>query len=309
MSPALFTETVNAAANSAGAPRLSVLVPFYRDDARALLSAFEREAGDGTEMVLFDAGCPDERLNAETAQAVLACPRPARLVTARSNLGRAGARNALARRARGAWLLYLDADMVLPAGFFARWQEIAGKAEFDAAFGGFDLIAGEAREHRVHAALARAGDVAPAAARTARGASAVCSSNLLVRAGLMRTVPFDEGFTGWGWEDVDWAVRASKAGRLVHVDNPAVHAGLQPVEGLLSKFAAGGANFARFLVRNPEMSALPGARAAALVKRTRLASPVRRLSAAAARSTALPVRLRVLALKLYRAACAAEALS
>lgn len=309
MSPALFSETANDAAQSGPQPALSILIPFYRDDAAKLIATFQAQGESAIEMVLLDDGCPDTDLNAQTAEAVRACPWPARLVTARANLGRAAARNALAHRARASWLLYLDADMALPDGFLARWRTIAERADFDAAFGGFDLPGAPAREHRLHAALARAGDVQTAAERTRRGPTAVCSSNLLVRAGLMKEITFDEGFTGWGWEDVDWAVRAAEAGRLVHVDNPAAHAGLQTADALMDKFEAGGTNFARFLDRNPGMAALPGARAADTMKRLKLGKAVRAISRPVAKLEALPVRARVLALKLYRAACAAEALS
>lgn len=308
MSPALFSEIASTAAQSATQPDLSVLVPFYRDDAAGLIAAFAGQGDGAIELVLLDDGCPDATLNAKTASAVRDCPWPARLVSARTNLGRAAARNALAHRARARWLLYLDADMELADGFLARWRAIAAQADFDAAFGGFEIPENPAPEHGLHAALARAGDVETAEQRTLRGPAAVCSSNLLVRAALMEEIAFDEGFTGWGWEDVDWAVRAAQAGRLVHVDNPAAHAGLQPAGVLLSKFGAGGVNFARFLARHPEMAALPGARAARAMKRLGLAPAIRAMTRPAVRLDALPVRARVIALKLYRAACAAEAL-
>lgn len=308
MSPALITETANAAALTQHVPALSVLIPFYRDDPRDLVSALETQACD-IEIVLIDDGCPDADLNSAVEGRVMDAHLPARLLSARTNLGRAAGRNSLARHARADWLLFLDADMAIEPGFIARWLEIARAADFDAAFGGFDMPAVISGDCAAHAALARAGDVEDAAARARRGASAFASSNLLVSWTLMAGTEFDTGYTGWGWEDVDWAVRAARRARLVHVDNPASHGGLQPVEALLSKFEDGGVNFARFLAAHPDMNALPGAKAARLIRRLGLTRAVTGLTRPAARARALPVKARVLALKLYKAACAAKALS
>lgn len=309
MSPALITETLNEAARAMdAAPALSVLIPFFNDDPSRLIARLDGEGAD-IEILALDDGCPDGLLNDAVKRAVQTAETPARLVTARTNLGRSAGRNVLAARARGTWLLFLDADMEIEAGFIETWLEIARRDDFDAAFGGFELPATIAPEHRVHAVLARAGDIASVEARTRKGPAAVCSSNLLVRRALIEETPFAEDFTGWGWEDVDWALRAARAGRLIHVDNPARHAGLEPVPGLLAKFAAAGPNFARVLSRHGELAGLPAARAARALKSLPGRTLVRALSRGAASSAILPASLRARALKLYRAACAAEALS
>lgn len=289
-------------------PFLSVLIPFHGDDPSALLEALLAQAGPDTEIVLFDDGSPArdafERL----------CAHPgvrggkARTLRSDANLQRSGARNALAEAATGEWLLFLDADMEIPGGFLARWTGLLEKADFDAAYGGYLVPEAKAGQFAVHAALARAGDVDNATARTPRGASAFAGSNLAVRADLMTRVPFDDAYRGWDWEDVDWAVRAAKAGRLTHIDNPAGHGGLQSVDRLLTKFAEGGLNYARFLARHPDQASLPGARLARLLAQWRLFAAVRALAPALSRAQALPVRARVLALKAYKAACAAAAL-
>ncbi|MGY6533418.1 glycosyltransferase family 2 protein [Glycocaulis sp.] len=290
------------------APVLSILVPFHGDDPSALMDALAAQMDGTCELVLFDDCSPDKAPLKALQSRAEALGAAIRVVSSKSNLGRSGARNALCRAARGDWLLYLDADMEVPEGFLARWLDLIRANTFDAAYGGYTLPAEEARLHPVHAALARAGDVISAEERARRGASAFAGSNLVVRASLMTAVPFDENYTGWGWEDVDWAVRASKAARLAHVDNPAGHGGLQSVDRLIAKYAEGGANYARFLARHPEQATLPGARLARLIAQLRLAFAITAITPAMARSSALPVRLRVLALKAYKAACAARAL-
>ncbi|WP_439633887.1 glycosyltransferase family 2 protein [Glycocaulis sp.] len=290
------------------APSLSVLIPFHGDDPSALLDALLAQAGADMEIVLFDDGSPAadvfERLSAHPD----VLDGAVRILRSDTNIQRSGARNALASAASGEWLLFLDADMELPEGFLARWKELLESAEFDAAYGGYLVPETKAGQFAVHAALARAGDVNNAEARAKRGASAFAGSNMAVRSSLMANTPFDESYRGWGWEDVDWAVRAAKAGRLAHVDNPAGHGGLQSVDRLITKFAEGGINYARFLARHPDQASLPGARLARLLAQWRLSGPVQALAPALSRTQALPTRARVLALKAYKAACAAAAL-
>lgn len=288
-------------------PALSILVPFHGDDPSALMTALAAQMDGRAELVLFDDGSPDSAVFDRLTKAATSLPQ-VRVLRSPANLGRSGARNALCKAAKGEWLLYLDADMTLPEGFLARWLELIRAGDFDAAYGGYTLPADAARAHPVHAGLARAGDVISAEEREDRGASAFAGSNLAVRARLMAKTPFDEGYQGWGWEDVDWAVRASKTARLAHVDNPAGHGGLQRVDRLIAKFGEGGANYARFLARHPEQAALPGARLARLIAALRLTGLVMALTPPMARSAILPVRLRVLALKAYKAGAAAKAL-
>lgn len=289
-------------------PFLSVLVPFHGDDPAALLDVLCSEAGDDTEIVLFDDGSPDSSAYERLCTHPAAQEGRARVLRSEINLQRSGARNALAEAARGEWLLYLDADMEIGSGFLTRWIMLMRAGTFDAAYGGYLVAEAPEGAFAVHASLARAGDVDNAAARAVRGASAFAGSNLAVRASLMERVAFDEAYRGWGWEDVDWAVRAAKAGRLAHVDNPAGHGGLQSVDRLLAKFAEGGLNYARFLARHPDQASLPGARMARLLAQWNLFHAVQAMAPALTRMRHLPVRVRVLALKAYKAACAAAAL-
>lgn len=304
----LIEDFANSAAKAApGALRLSVLVPFFNDDPAALLASLAADAPADVEVVLFDDGAPDPALNAAVREAVARASVPARLLTAKLNLGRSAARNRLAARARGRWLLFLDADMRIESGFLAGWLAAIEAARADAVFGGYIPAAPEHRSERLHAALARASDVCGAEDRARQGAFAVCSSNLAVRADAFAACPFEESYSGWGWEDVDWAMSFAHRARIAHVDHPARHGGLEPPSRLLAKFSRSGPNFARLMARHPAYAARKGAQLALRLKRFRLGAPAR-LAGRVAALAPLPLRLRVLGLKLYRAGVAAEAL-
>ncbi len=298
-------ETLNEAARRAPTPLLSVLVPTYRDDPRPLLAALANDGSDEVEVVIYEDGAPDPDLSEALRAAALYATIPVRLITAPVNLGRSAARNRLGELARGGWLLFLDADMRPPGRFVTRWIDILAQTDADAVFGGYEPCAPSSPDTAVHAALAHASDVRSAVERNEIGAVAVCSSNLAVRRSFFAQVPFDEAYSGWGWEDVDWALRAAEAGRVAHADNPAGHGGLETVERLLAKFGAAGPNFARLLARHPDYAQRPGARLALTLRRWRLSDPARAAGAMIARFGLLPARVRALGLKLYRAAAAA----
>jgi glycosyltransferase involved in cell wall biosynthesis len=308
----LIQERANAASKAGpGRFSLSVLIPTYHDDPTALLQALDADAQDatlnGVEILLFDDGAPDAALNAAMGVAVDCCARPARLLTAKANLGRSAARNRLAARARGDWLLFLDADMQIAPGFLNAWLDAIRATNAQALFGGYAPVAAPARAHRLHAALAHASDVKAGAERAQEGAFAVCSSNLAVSAAAFATAAFDEGYTAWGWEDVDWALSFARHFALAHIDNPARHGGLETPDRLIEKFSRSGANFARLMERHPEYAARKGAQLALTLKRRGLTTAARIAGRTAALSP-LPVKARVLGLKLYRAAIGAEAL-
>jgi hypothetical protein len=304
----LIEEFANAAARGGvGAMRVSVLIPFHRDDPTALLHALAIQAPREVEIVLFDDGAPDPALNA-AVRAAAASARPAvRVLTAKTNLGRSAARNRLAARARGAWLLFIDADMAIEDGFLSGWLAQIARTTAKAVFGGYQPAAPASRSERLHAALAHASDVRDAQARSLIGAVAVCSSNLAVHAPAFAERPFDEGFSGWGWEDVDWALTFSKRFPVAHVDQPARHGGLESPPRLLAKFEKSGPNFARLMARHPDYAARKGARLALAIKRLGLIAAARPAGRAAALAP-IPMRLRVAGVKLFRAAVAAQAL-
>lgn len=306
-----YADYSNRAATMASGIQMSVLIPFYRDDPTPLVSALAAEISAHElpiEIVLFDDGEPDPDLNTRIARAVDALPAPARLLTARRNVGRAAGRNRLASAAIGEWQLFLDADMTVAEHFLRTWLEQIETDGFDAAFGGYTADPVQEKSHHLHAALARSSDENSAQCRNEIGATAFCTSNLLARADLMRKVGFDEHFTGWGWEDVDWAVRADQIGELVHIDNPAGHAGWQSPDILLGKFRDAARNYARLLEKHPELAALPGARAARILKAIPGQALLRGVWALMAQSPIAPMKARTTALKLWRASWAADAI-
>lgn len=294
-------------------PRLSILIPFYRDDPSVLLRSLDAQSIDpkAVEIRIMDDGTDDPALTATAQATVDAMSLPTSLVTAPDNRGRSATRNALQEAAKADWVLFLDADMRLDhRDFLSRYLDRIDADDCDIVFGGFDVENSSTDwDTDLHRLLSHSSDCLSAEQRALNGAQNVASSNLCVRKSVLNAEPFDAGFQGWGWEDSEWAARVSATHRLRHIDNPAVHLGLETTETLLSRFASSGPNYRRFVHAHPALAeTLPLFRVVSRLKHVpghRLARlPLRTL----VRMRTMPTRFRVIALKLWRASYYAEAM-
>jgi glycosyltransferase involved in cell wall biosynthesis len=291
-------------------PKLSVLIPFHRDDPTRLLACLDRAMAP-VEIVVLDDGSGDDALAELVDEAVGRLQTPARFVRLSANEGRAAGRNRLAAEARGRHLLFLDSDMLPDAAdFLARWLDLIDLSDPAAAFGGFSLDqAPRTRANAVHRALALRSDCQPVEARRRAPEKYVFTSNLLIRRDVFEAEPFDAGFVGWGWEDVEWGMRVSRRHPIHHIDNPATHLGLAPAAAIAVKFEQSAANFARVLAAHGDiLQTYPSYRAARALKRAPLRALWRPCLKAVALIDAAPAGARAFALRLYRAALYAEAI-
>jgi glycosyltransferase involved in cell wall biosynthesis len=296
----------------AARPAVSVLTPFLRDDPTDLLAALDTEAAPlagAVEVIVLDDGTADPALTRRLKAQIDAMALPVRLITLPANEGRAIGRNRLAGAARGGSLLFLDSDMRPDQPTFLRdWAALVRNGDPAVAFGGFSLLqAPTDARFQVHRAMAAKSECLPCAERAKQPAKYVYTSNLLVRRDVFASEAFDPAFTGWGWEDVEWAMRVSRRFAVVHIDNPATHMGLDTVPALAGKYEQSAPNFGRMAQRHPEVvAAYPSYRAARLLKRLPGLRLLRRGLRRGAEADWLPVATRAFSLRLYRAALYAD---
>ncbi len=309
----LASETIHQNATWGGAsPILSVLTPFYRDDPRPLLQLLEREAmslGGKVEFVLLDDGGGDAELTADVADAVRTLSTPARLVALSYNEGRARGRNRLASHGRARHLLFLDSDMAPDApDFLRRYLSIIEADAPPVVFGGFSMKQVKACGcHALHIALASRAECLPAAQRALHPEKYVFTSNLLVRRDVFESEAFDESFTGWGWEDVEWGMRVAARYGIAHIDNAATHLGLDTAAVLASKYEQSAGNFARVVASHPQIvTTYPSYRMAKALRRLPARGLLRTVLKRTAIGTRAPLIARIFAMKAYRAALYAE---
>ena len=303
-------ERIIAIGPEADAPRLTVLTPFYRHDPSALLARLAN-APAGVEFILIDDGSGSAALLADVIAAAERLKAPARVIVWGSNRGRVAARNRLIAEARGQYVLFLDADMIPDSPrFLAIWLGVLSTQRPLVAFGGLSVAQVESTPATaLHHNLFASSDCEPARKRAHKPAQAVASANLAVRRDFLETLPFDPRFTGWGFEDTDWALTVARRVRILHVENPATHAGLDDVDTLMRKCAEAGRNFARLAIKHPDaVRRFAAYRVARALKAAPAHDALRRLSAWLAADTAgfAPMPVRRAALKIYRASHFAE---
>ena len=295
-------------------PVLSVLIPYFKDDPTALLHALLSQTAqqNGVEILIYDDGTGDAKLNARLCAVVKSAHSPVHLLVAPDNKGRSAARNALQENARADWVLFLDADMRPQSPMFlSQYVKLIEADIGDIIFGGFTVPEkAETPDQELHRALSEASDCLSLATRRAAGAQFVASSNLCVRKAVLESEGFDDGFVGWGWEDSEWAARVAKRFVLTHADIPALHLGLESTDTLLRRFQNSGHNYVRFTEKHPDIAKSLGlfqmSQKLRRVPGQKLMRPFLKL---AVKLRLMPMKFRLLALKLWRASWYAESFS
>jgi len=290
-------------------PSLSILIPFKGDDPTGLLALLGRETGSA-EVVILDDGTGDAALADRVRKVIDTLAFPARFVSLARNEGRARGRNRLVSHARAGHFLFLDSDMAPDSATFVRnWLALIEADNPAVAFGGFSLIQAPPRsEHALHRAMAGHSDCLSAEVRARVPEKNIFTSNLLVRRDVFEAEVFDEGFTGWGWEDVEWGMRVARRWPILHIENTATHLGLDGAATMALKYEQSVANFARVVDRHAAVvAAYPSYKVARLLRLAPLRPLWRPWLKAYALIEAAPLKSRALAMRLYRAALYAEA--
>ena len=181
-------------------PRLSVLIPYFKDDPCDLIASLIPQVTENhdVEICLYDDGSGDLSLDRRVSVVVETAPGIVRLMCASENRGRSFARNTLKANARADWVLFLDADMrPVTDHFITDYLEAIGSGTADIIFGGFEVPkdVSDPRQE-LHRAFSETSDCLTLEDRQARGPQYVCSSNLCVRKSVLDAEPFDPEFSG-----------------------------------------------------------------------------------------------------------------
>ena len=215
---------------------LSVLIPTYNYNARALVLSMHEQAK--AENIEAEVVVGDDASIAETAwMDELAQVEGIRIIHAEQHLGRTRICNLIAREAQGKWLLFVDADAVIPDDFSL-------KRSIDAGFGAPVVCGGLYHpdvnpnpegtlryKYERNADRHRSAEV-----RSKHPHRKLSTFNLLVRRDVFMNIRFDERCKEYGYEDTLFGVRLGCDGiPIAHIDNPLMHMGIDSNAEFLAK--------------------------------------------------------------------------
>ena len=165
-------------------------------------------------------------------------------------------------------------------------------------------------EHELHRQMTVQREALSASVRRQAPAYHFYSCNFVVKRVILGSVPLEEQFTGWGWEDCEWAARVADRYQIRHEDNSASHLGLLTAEQILKKYDESVGNFQLMLSRRPDIVKPTSLfRAARLIDFLGIAKAVAWAARWLAVSPSLPVSLRMHGLMLYKASLYARSAS
>jgi len=215
--------------------QLTVLIPVYNWSVSSLALSLIEESDHfklwgKVEVIFLDDNSSDAAISAQNealfSEHQRECLEHLRL---KRNAGRSSVRNMLAAKAKGEFLLFLDCD-VLPDNkrFLRNYLEYVELGEFDVVCGGrsYRTRVMSESDYDYHAYMGNRKEVKSASDRNKAPWRFILTSNVMVRKSLFQSTRFDERFTGYGYEDIEWGVRLAEKFRILHIDNTASHLGL-----------------------------------------------------------------------------------
>jgi hypothetical protein len=244
---------LNAAWPRGDAIDLSILIPFHEVVPLNLICNLLAAAKklQGIEIVLGDDGSSDVEGSRAYCDVAEGTGIPCALLTLDHKVGRSAMRNVLFTQARGAFLLHLDAHFELESlSYLSDWLVIARANMTDVAYGGY-ITREVVPQHDEF--VARWNRCPSLKKRRSDPPWHGFTGNLLVRRSVMERIAFDEDFVGWGWEDVDWSLRASAIASFAQVDIPLVKHPRSDVLAIVEKLEQSIQNFKRLAVRHPRI--------------------------------------------------------
>lgn len=228
--------------------KISLLIPVFDYDIVALVYSMKNAMGkvpEFYEIIIGDDGSSTEyREKYRSLQA-----ENVKVISSKKNIGRAAIRNRLALEAKGDFILFIDADVVLPGtaeAYILKWipfmetsRVICGGILYhDGAPGDPDKLLrwkfGKWREQK------------SAVERNKHPHAGFSTFNVLIEKSVFSKIRFNEELKQYGHEDTLLGYQLKKAGiDILHIDNGLIHEGLESNRDFLNKTKLGIENLSK----------------------------------------------------------------
>ncbi len=221
---------------------ISVIIPTYnnRDVLQKTIETLlaQNFPQDRYEIVVADDGSTDG-----TADMVRSVTGPVAVrYVPQGNVGRSGARNLGARAARGRILLFVDSDIWADPGMLAahyrHYPPQAGRLGVQ----GRTLTHPDARATPFMRVKEITPDLTVRRRHNLAPVHIITRNFSMLRAEFEEIGGFDEGFTGYGWEDIELAMRLAAGGVTFHYEPDALghHYHIETLDGVRKKLRQAG---------------------------------------------------------------------
>jgi glycosyltransferase involved in cell wall biosynthesis len=241
---------------------LSILIPVYNWDLKRLLRTLSRQClrlpeDVGVEIIVLDDGSCEKYAN----DSVAAQFDLVNYEESKVNRGRSATRNALLKKARGKYILFLDADMLPDQDNFIQRYIEYGRNDCEIVCGGISYLQNkhEGSEYSFYLYKSRRTESLPADFRNTIPWRYLFTSNIMVRRDIVESVSFDSSFTGYGFEDIEWGVRLGASYTLFHIDNTCSHMGVMSKEQVFVRMCDSIQNYGYLISQHPKKIGQTGA--------------------------------------------------
>ncbi len=228
--------------------KISLLIPVFDYDIIALVHSMKNAMGkvpEFYEIIIGDDGSsPEYRKKYKSLVAA-----NVKVISSEKNIGRSAIRNKLAIEATGDFLLFIDADVMLPGtaeAYILKWLPFlknsrvvcGGTLYHDSPPGDPDKLLrwkyGKWREQK------------SAADRNKHPQSAFSTFNVIIEKSVFSIIRFNEELKQYGHEDTLLGYQLKKAGiEVLHIDNGLMHEGLESNRDFLNKTKLGIENLSK----------------------------------------------------------------
>jgi len=228
--------------------KISLLIPVFDYDIVALVHSMKSAMGKVPEFCEILVG--DDGSSVEFREKYKSLEGDGiKVISSKKNIGRAAIRNKLALEAKGDFLLYIDADAMLPGtaeAYMVKWLPFltvssvlcGGVLYHDSAPGDPDKLLrwkyGKSREQR------------KAVDRNKSPHAGFSTFNVLISKSVFSKIRFNEELKQYGHEDTLMGYQLKKAGiGVLHIDNGLMHEGLESNKEFLNKTKLGIENLSK----------------------------------------------------------------
>ncbi len=241
---------------------LSILIPVYNWDVRPLLQRLHGQCigldgKEGIEIIVMDDGSSEKFDTASMAEQLSQVIYEELSV----NRGRVAVRNALLDKAKGEYVLFCDADMLPDHDDFLQVYFDQAKAGCEVVCGGISYLQSRTDEgvYSFYMYKSKKTEALSAEKRNATPWRYLFTSNIMLRRDILDLIRFDSRFKGYGFEDIEWAIRLSEAHTIKHVDNTCSHMGVLTKQQVYINMRDSIENYVLLLSLHPERTAGSGA--------------------------------------------------